>query len=115
VPVGRKISLRDALAADPTPLRAPPAWMNSELGIVNGVTVLHAGSGRLGGGWHRQTSDEFLLVLEGELVVEFEAGPLVATPGEAILIAAGERHRAAVPVDCLLLSVEGVGMKRTDG
>jgi len=113
--VGRKISLRDALASDPAPLRGPPAWTNSELGVVNGASVLHAGSGRLDGGWHRQTSDEFLLVLEGEMVVEFEAGPLTARPGEAILIAAGERHRAAVPADCLLLSVEGVGMQRTDG
>src|SRR5205807_933636 len=70
---------------------------------------------RLDGRWHRQTSDEFLLVLEGELVVEFDAGPLSAGPGEAILIAAGERHRAEVPADCLLLSVEGVAMERTDG
>jgi len=60
-------------------------------------------------------ADEFLLVLEGELRVEFEAGPLVAGPGEAILIGAGERHRAAVPERCLLLSVEAVGMRRTDG
>ena len=89
--------------------------MNSELGTVNGVSVLHAGSGRLDGGWHRQTSDEFLLVLEGELRVEFEAGPLAAGPGEAILIAGGERHRATVPEGCLLLSVEAVGMGRTDG
>jgi len=113
--VGKKISLRDALASDPTPLRAPPAWTNTELGTVNGVSVLHAGSGRLDGGWHCQTSDEFLLVLDGELVVEFDAGPLAAGPGEAILIAAGERHRTAVHKDCLLLSVEGVGMQRTDG
>jgi len=113
--VGKKIRLRDALASDPTPLRAPPAWTNTELGMVNGMSVLHAGSGRLDGGWHRQTSDEFLLVLEGELVVEFDAGPLAAGPGEAILIAAGERHRTAVHKDCLLLSVEGVGMQRTDG
>jgi len=113
--VGRKINLRDALAADLAPLRAPPAWTNSELGTVNGISVLHAGSGQLNGSWHRQTSDEFLLVLEGELIVEFEAGPLAAGPGEAILIAAGERHRTAVDQDCLLLSVEGVGMQRTDG
>src|SRR5438552_6378421 len=113
--VGRKISLRDALASDQAPLRAPPAWTNSELGTVNGVSVLHAGSGRLDGGWHRQTSDEFLLVLEGELRVEFEAGPIAAGPGEAILLAGADRHRAAVPERCLLLSVEAVGMRRTDG
>jgi len=53
-------------------------------------------------------------VLEGELTVEFDAGPLSAGPGEAIHIAAGERHRAAVPEGCLLLAVEAVGMKRLE-
>ena len=110
--MGRKIGLVHALATDPAPLKAPPAWTNSEIGLVNGRTVLHAGGGRLDGKWHRQDSDEFLLVVTGELMVEFDAGPLVAGPGEAILISAGERHRTAVPKDCLLLSVEGVGMKR---
>jgi len=112
--MGKKVDLRAALASDPSPLRAPPSWLNSEIGIVNGVTVLHAGAGRLDGRWHRQTSDEFLLVIEGALTVEFDDGPLSAGPGEAILIAAGERHRAVVADDCLLLSVEGVGMKRTE-
>jgi quercetin dioxygenase-like cupin family protein len=112
--VGRKVALRQALAADPAPLRAPPSWINSEVATVNGTTVLHAGSGRLDGRWHRQTSDEFLLVLRGTLVVEFDEGPLSAAAGEAIMIAAGERHRAVVPDDCLLLSVEGVGMRRTE-
>jgi mannose-6-phosphate isomerase-like protein (cupin superfamily) len=112
--MGRKISLRESLSSDAAPLRAPPSWINAELGTVNGASILHAGSGRLDGRWHRQTSDEFLLVLEGILVVEFDAGPLSAGPGEAILIASGERHRAVVPDDCLLLSVEGLGMKRTE-
>jgi quercetin dioxygenase-like cupin family protein len=108
------LSLRDALANDPDPMRAPPAWVNAELGTVNGSVVLHAGGGRLEGGWHRQDSDECLLVLEGELVVELDSGELRAGAGEAILIRAHERHRAAVPDDCLLLSVEAVGMRRLD-
>ena len=112
--MGRKISLRHALASDRAPLRAPPDWSNTELGTVNGVSVLHAGAGTLDGRWHRQTSDEFLLVLEGALTVEFDAGPLSAGPGEAIHIAAGERHRASVAVWCLLLSVEGVAMERVE-
>jgi mannose-6-phosphate isomerase-like protein (cupin superfamily) len=112
--VGKKIALRDALSSDPAPLRAPPSWINAELGTVNGASVLHAGSGRLDGRWHRQTSDEFLLVVEGGLVVEFDEGALTAGPGEAILIASGERHRAVVPEGCLLLSVEGVGMQRSE-
>jgi quercetin dioxygenase-like cupin family protein len=112
--MGRKVGLARALADEPAPLRAPPDWRNAEVGTVNGATVLHAGSGRLDGSWHRQDSDEFLLVLKGELIVEFADGPLRAGPGEAILIAAGERHRARVPDGCLLLSVEAVGMRRSE-
>ena len=110
--VGNEDQLQHALATDPTPLKAPPDWTNSEICLVNGRTVLHAGGGRLEGRWHRQDSDEFLLVVSGELTVEFNEGPLTAGPGEAILISAGERHRTAVPEECRLLSVEGVGMKR---
>jgi mannose-6-phosphate isomerase-like protein (cupin superfamily) len=110
--MAKKIHLARALEKDPAPLKAPPAWTNAEVATVNDVTVLHAGGGRLDGRWHRQDSDEFLLVLEGELTVEFDSGPLSAGPGEAILISAGERHRAAVPAGCLLLSVEAVGMTR---
>jgi len=113
--LGRKIRLEQALESDPAPLRAPPDWINTELGLVNGKTVLHAGTGRLDGTWHRQDSDEFLLVLRGELTVEFDDGPLTAGPGEAILIGAGERHRAAARDGCLLLSVEAAGMKRLEG
>ena len=112
--MGRKIEIKRALETDDAPLTAPPAWTNSEVATVNGVTVLHAGGGRLDGRWHRQDSDEFLLVLEGELTVEFESSSLSAGPGEAILISADERHSAAVPAACLLLSVEAVGMKRTE-
>ncbi|HUQ41847.1 MAG TPA: cupin domain-containing protein [Candidatus Limnocylindrales bacterium] len=112
--MGRKVVLRESLESDPSPLRAPPSWINTAVGTVNGVSVLHAGTGRLDGRWHRQTSDEFLLVVEGTLVVEFDEGPLSAEPGEAIMIVAGERHRAVVPDGCLLLSVEGVGMQRTE-
>ena len=95
--MGKKIALRDALSSDPAPLRAPPSWINTELGTVNGASVLHAGTGRLDGRWHRQTSDEFLLVLEGTLIVEFDDETISAGPGEAIMVAAGERHRAIVP------------------
>ena len=112
--MGRKIRLEEVLESDPAPLRAPPDWINTELGLVNGKTVLHAGTGRLDGSWHRQDSDEFLLVLRGELTIDFDDGPLTAGPGEAILIGAGERHRAAARDGCLLLSVEAAGMKRLE-
>jgi len=110
--LGRKLDLRAALVEDPERLTAPPAWVNGELARIRGDVVLHAGGGRLDGGWHSQDGDECLVVVAGELVVEFEDGPLRAGRGEAILIGAGEWHRAWVPVDCLLLSVEPVGMRR---
>ncbi|SRR6266581_3936123 len=110
--MGTKIQLDQALESDPAPLKAPPAWSNTEVGTINGRVVLHAGGGRLDGKWHRQDSDEFLLVVRGALVVEFETGPLTAGPGEGILIAADERHRTVVPDGCLLLSVEGTPMRR---
>jgi quercetin dioxygenase-like cupin family protein len=112
--MGRKLDLRAALVEDPDPLTAPPAWVNGELARIRGDVVLHAGGGRLDGSWHSQDGDECLVVLAGELVVEFDEGPLRAGAGEVILIVAGERHRASVPVDCVLLSVEPVGMRRSD-
>jgi mannose-6-phosphate isomerase-like protein (cupin superfamily) len=110
--MGKLIRLEQALASDSAPLKASPAWTNTAVGTINGRVVLHAGGGRLDGTWHRQDSDEFLLVVRGALVVEFDAGPLTAGPGEGIFIAAEERHRASVPEGCLLLSVEGVAMRR---
>ncbi|HEY2372872.1 MAG TPA: cupin domain-containing protein [Gaiellaceae bacterium] len=112
--MGWKIDLRTALADDPDPLTAPPAWTNGVLARIPGEAVVHAGGGRLDGAWHSQDGVECLIVVEGELVVEFDAGPLRAAPGEAIVIAPGERHRASVPDGCLLISVEPVGMRRDD-
>jgi mannose-6-phosphate isomerase-like protein (cupin superfamily) len=113
--LGHKLDLRRALTEDPRPLTAPPAWVNGELTRIRGDVILHAGGGRLDGGWHRQDGDECLVIVAGELIVEFDDGRLRAGPGEAILIGPGERHRAEVPVDCLLLSIEPVGMRRTHG
>lgn len=112
--MGRKLELRAALADDPRPLRAPPSWVNGELARIPGDVVVHAGGGRLDGGWHRQDGRECLVVIAGELVVEFEDGPLRASPGEAILIEPGDRHRASVPDDCLLVSIEPAALRRDD-
>ena len=112
--MARKLDLRQSLTDDPHALLAPPAWRNGELTRIAGDVVLHSGGGRLEGSWHRQDGDECLVVVSGELVVEFDDGTLRAAPGEAILISAGERHRASVPDDCLLLSVEPVALRRLD-
>src|SRR5258708_37155490 len=98
--MGKLIRLEHALESDPAPLKAPPAWANTEGGTINGRVVLHAGGGRLDGMWHRQDSDGFLMVVRGSLVAQFEAGPLAPGPGDGILIAANDRHRPAVPDGC---------------
>ncbi len=63
--MGKLIRLGHALESDPAPMKAPPAWANTEVGTINGRVVLHAGGGRLDGKWHRQDSDEFLMVVRG--------------------------------------------------
>lgn len=108
----RHFGLEEALRTAPGRLTAPPAWTNAEVATVNDGVVLHAGGGRLQGEWHRQDSDECLVVLRGELRVEFDDEVVSAGPGEGVLIRAHERHRTEVPEGALLLSVEAVGMRR---
>ena len=44
--------------------------------------------------WHRHpSSDETFLGVEGELVIEFEAGELRLAPGQLLTVPAGIRHR----------------------
>lgn len=82
------------------------------MATVNDSVVIHAGGGRLSGEWHRQDSDECLVVLRGELRVEFDDGVVRVGPGEGVLVRAHERHRTEALDGALLLSVEAVGMRR---
>ncbi|MDQ8757938.1 cupin domain-containing protein [Sphingosinicella sp. LHD-64] len=44
--------------------------------------------------WHiHPDSDETFLVVEGQLVIEFEAGEVVLSPGEMLTVPHGARHR----------------------
>jgi hypothetical protein len=63
--MGRKIHLRTALAEDPDPLTALPAWTNGVVARIPGEAVVHAGGGRLDGAWHAQDGTECLIVVEG--------------------------------------------------
>lgn len=49
--------------------------------------------------WHSHEQDEFFLVLEGELRVEFKGGPRATTlgPMDALRIAAGTVHQTVAP------------------
>lgn len=112
--MGKRLQVRAALEAviDPT---APPDWRNAELASINGDVVIHAGAGTLEGAWHRQDSDECLLVLEGELTVDFDAGPQTALPGECILIEAFERHRVRAVAGAVVVAIESHNATRLPG
>ena len=110
----RHFKLEDSLRTSPNRLTAPPDWTNAEVAAVNDSVVLHAGGGRLQGEWHRQDSDEVLVVLRGELRVGFDEEQVSVGPGEGVLIRARERHRTEVPEDALLLSVEAINMQRLE-
>lgn len=91
---------------------APPAWANAPMGLVNDHVVLHAGGGELEGAWHRQDSDEVLIVLSGQATVESDSGPTVASPGECVVIAAHERHRVTCAEGTVLVAIEGSAARR---
>lgn len=109
--MGRTARLSDLIGAVAEPT-APPDWRNARIGVLNERTVLHAGAGRLQGGWHRQDSDECLVVIRGLVRVDFEDGPVEAGPGECVLIEALEPHRVTVPDDALLVALESVDAAR---
>lgn len=111
---GRHFKLEESLRTSPNRLTAPPDWTNVEVATVNDEIILHAGGGSLEGDWHRQDSDEALVVLCGELRVDFDDGQVSVGPGEGVLIREGERHRTEVPEDALLLSIEATDMKRLE-
>jgi mannose-6-phosphate isomerase-like protein (cupin superfamily) len=47
-----------------------------------------------GFGWHlHPDSDEIFLVLDGELVIEFDEGEVVLSPGQMLTVPRGRRHR----------------------
>ena len=110
----RHFDLQESLRTVPGRPTAPPGWTNAEVATVNDRVVLHAGGGSLRGEWHRQDSDECLVVLRGELRVDFDDETVLVGPGEGVLIRAYERHRTAVPDEALLLSVEAMDMRRLD-
>lgn len=102
----------DELLAQVSEPTAPPDWRNARLGTLNGSVAAHAGGGVLQGSWHRQDSDECLVVVRGEVTVDFDDATVSAGPGACILISARERHRVTVPDGALLVAFESVTARR---
>ena len=89
-------------------------WFNQTLTTVNDAVV------RLGVihgdfHWHKHDdTDEFFLVIEGELLIDFEDRDTVALgPQQAMTVPKGAVHRTRAPVRTTILMVEAAGVVPT--
>ena len=89
-------------------------WFNQTLTTVNDSVVR---LGVLEGDfhWHKHDrDDEFFLVLEGELVIEFEDADTVRLrPHQGYTVPRGVVHKTSAPVRTVLVMVEPAGVVPT--
>lgn len=64
--------------------------------------------------WHaHDDEDELFWVVRGELVLEFEDGPVRVREGEFLVVPRGVRHRPVAREECWVVLVETVTTKHT--
>ena len=64
--------------------------------------------------WHQhEDTDETFIVLEGELTIDLESGPVVLNVGEMLVIPKGMRHRPHTVSEAKVLLVEPAGVVNT--
>lgn len=64
--------------------------------------------------WHQhEETDETFIVLEGELTIDLESGPVVLSAGEMLVIPKGMRHRPHAASEAKVLLVEPRGVVNT--
>ena len=64
--------------------------------------------------WHQhQDTDETFIVLEGELNIDLESGPVILREGEMLVIPKGMRHRPHASSEAKVLLVEPAGVVNT--
>jgi len=64
--------------------------------------------------WHQhEETDETFIVLEGELSIDLESGPVVLRAGEMLVIPKGMRHRPHATTEAKVLLVEPAGVVNT--
>ena len=64
--------------------------------------------------WHQhEETDETFIVLEGELTIDFESGPVVLSAGEMLVIPKGMRNRPHATSEAKVLLVEPRGVVNT--
>ena len=64
--------------------------------------------------WHaHDDTDDFFMVLSGELIIDLEAGPVTLGPGEIYVVPKGVRHRPRAARETHLLLMEPAGTPNT--
>ena len=64
--------------------------------------------------WHKHDdTDDFFLVLEGELTIETEHGHIILGPGELYVVPKGVMHRPIAHIETSLLLIEPGGTPNT--
>ena len=64
--------------------------------------------------WHQhEDTDETFIVLEGELTIDLESGPVVLSAGEMVVIPKRMRHRPHALSEAKVLLVEPAGVVNT--
>jgi mannose-6-phosphate isomerase-like protein (cupin superfamily) len=88
-------------------------WFNQTLAAVNDSVVrLGVIEGEFH--WHKHDAeDEFFLVLEGELVIEFEHETVRLGPHNGYTVPKGVVHKTSAPTRTVILMVEAAGVVPT--
>ena|SRR5689334_10622260 len=64
--------------------------------------------------WHKHDeTDDFFLVLKGQLVIELRDGPVTLGPGELFVVPKGVEHRPVAREEVHLLLIEPTGTPNT--
>jgi len=86
------------------------AWQPRTVALFNGHDVMVA---KLRGEYHwhvHDTTDDFFLVLEGQLEIDLEDGTTVTlTPGQLHVVPKGVRHRPRARDEAHILLIEPTG------
>jgi mannose-6-phosphate isomerase-like protein (cupin superfamily) len=94
------VNLKEKLA------HIPDHWLPKTVAVVNDYDVRLA---RILGEFVRHThdeSDEFFLVIEGELTIRMDAGDVVLRPGECYVVPKGTPHQPYAESEVTMLMFE---------
>ena len=99
-----RIDLADKLAT------FTEAWQPRTVALFNGHDVMVA---KLRGEYHwhvHEASDDFFLVLDGQLEIDIEDGATVTLgPGQLYIVPKGVRHRPRAQAEAQILLIEPTG------